>query len=157
MGGSAHVRRTLAGVLLAGAIGTPATPVAAAVPGAPAKVRAAITEQRRALRALPSSGRSGAGYRQSLAHVRAALNDLVAAERKLATSARETGPLPHGTRIQSLLDIAFARDNHAATQLSEALWLIDRGAPPTNTSVAEIRADLRRTLTACTALAKLVR
>lgn len=157
MGGFTRIRRILVGGMLAAAIGTVATPGAAAVPGARTKLHATIVQQRQALRALPAgTAASTAGYKRSLAHVRTALVDLRAVETKLATAARETGPLAGGIRIQTLLNTAFAADNHAATQLSESLWLIAHGAPATNTTVARIRADLRRTLKACTALAKLV-
>lgn len=154
---STAARATLAGGLLAAAIGLAASPADAKVPAAGAKLRAAIVEQRAALRALPRAGQSlGPGYKRSLAHVNAALTRLRAAQAALVDAARTTGPLPNADGIQRLLDLALFHDGHAATELGEALWFMARGVSPVNTSAGALRADLRSGLHASTALAKLV-
>ena len=151
------LRTVLVGVLLVAAIGAAATPGGATIPGAAAKVRAAMVQERAALRALPQAGgSSSASYARSLAHVRAATSDLLAVQAALADAARETGTFPHIRSIQGLLDSALAGTGSASTQLSGAVWYIDHGVPAAGTVVTQARSDLRQALTAGTALAKLL-
>ena len=152
------LRVALAGGLLVAAIGAVATPADATVPGAAAKVRAAMVQERRALRALSQAAESGRGsYTRPLAHANAAVSDLLAVQSAFATAARETGLFPHIASMQRLLDSAIAGGSDAAQGLSHALWLIDHGAPAGSTALSQARGDLRQALAASTALAKLLR
>ena len=149
-------RAALVGVLVVAAIGV-ASPGEATVPGAAGEIHAAIVQQRSALRALPRTPVSNRGsYTRPLAHVRAAVTDLLAVQSALAAAARATGEFPHMARIQQLLDSALTGCGTVAMQLSQAVWYIDHGAPTGVSVAAQARSQLRRALEDDTALAKLL-
>ncbi len=151
------LRTAFVGVLLVAAIGAAASPGEATIPGAAAKVHAAIVQQRSALRTLPRTPGSNRGsYSRPLSHVRAAVADLLAVQSALAAVARGTGEFPHMARIQQLLDIALTASGTASTQLAQAIWYIDHGAPSGTTVAAPVRSEVQQALTADTALAKLL-
>jgi hypothetical protein len=150
-------RAALVGVLVVAAIGAAASPGEATVPGTAAKIHAAIVQQRSALRALPRTAGSDRGsYSRPLSHVRAAVADLLAVQSALAAVARATGAFPHMTRIQQLLDIALTASGTASTQLAQAVWYIDHGAPSGTTVAAPARSEIQQALKADAALAKLL-
>jgi hypothetical protein len=153
-----RLRAALVGGLLVAAIGAAATPGEATVPGTAAKLHAAIVQQRSALRALPQTAVSDRGsYARPLAHVRAAVTDLLAVQTALAAAARATGQFPNMARIQELLDTALTESGTASTQLAQAIWYIDHGAPSGTTVAAPARSEVQQALKADTALAKLLR
>jgi hypothetical protein len=142
------------------AVGLAAACVGAAdagvVPGAGAKVRAAVVAERRALALLPSTAGSHAGYRQAAANVNAALSDLRGAQSRIIAYAGSTGPFPNDAKIEQLLSTALAADNLAATSLDETLLLIAKGAPPFEPAVRQIRVKLKEALAASVPLEKLL-
>ena len=142
------LRSVLVGFLLVAAIGAAAAPgEATTIPGAAVNVRAAMVQERRALRALPQgAGSSSASYARPLAHVHAATSDLLAVQAALADAARATGTFPHITSIQGLLNSALAGTGSASTQLTGAVWYIDHGVPAGSTVVTQARSDLRQAL-----------
>ena len=149
-------RAALVGVLVA-AVGAAATPGEATVPGTAAKLHAAMVQQRSALRALPQTpGSNRESYARPLAHVRAAVTDLLVVQSALANAARETGEFPNMARIQQLLDTALTASGTASTQLAQAIWYIDHGAPSGVTVAAQARSEIGQALKADTALAKLL-
>ena len=150
-------RAALVGGLVVAAIGAAASPGEATIPGTATKVHAAIVQQRSALRALPRTPGSDRGsYARPLSHVRAAVADLLAVQSALAAVARGTGEFPHMARIQQLLDIALTASGTASTQLAQAIWYIDHGAPSGTTVAAPARSEVQQALAADTALAKLL-
>jgi hypothetical protein len=152
------LRSALVGVLLVAAIGAAAAPgEATTIPGAAGEIHAALAQQRSALRALPQTPGSNRGsYARPLAHVRAAVTDLLAVQSALAAAARSTGEFPNMVRIQQLLDSALTGDGTVATQLAQAVWYIDHGAPTGVSVAAQARSQLRLALADGTALAKLL-
>jgi hypothetical protein len=151
------LRTALVGALLVAAIGAAASPGEATIPGTAAKVHAAMVQQRSALRALPKTAVSTRGsYSRPLTHVRAAVADLLAVQSALAAVARATGAFPHMARIQQLLDIALTASGTASTQLAQAIWYIDHGAPSGTTVAAPARSEVQQALAADAALAKLL-
>ena len=129
---------------------------AGVVPRAGAEARAAVVAERQALAHLPSATGSTAGYRQAAANVNAALSNLRAAESRLASYARSTGPFPNDARIDQLLSVALAANNLAATNLQEILLLIAHGAPPFEPAVRQVRAKLNEAVAVSVPLAKLL-
>jgi hypothetical protein len=151
------LRPALVGLLLVAAIGAAAAPGRATIPGAAPMIRAALAQQRSALRALPQRpGTNRGSYTRPLAHVRAAVTDLLAVQSALAAAARATGEFPHMARIQQLLDSALTGNGTVATQLAQAVWYIDHGAPTGVSVAAQARSQLRQVLEDDTALAKLL-
>ena len=151
------LRPALVGLLLVAAIGAAAAPGRATIPGATPMIRAALVQQRSALRALPQTpGTKRGSYSRPLAHVRAAVTDLLAVQSALAAAARSTGEFPNMTRIQQLLDSALTENGTVATQLAQAVWYIDHGAPTGVSVAAQARSQLRQALKDDTALAKLL-
>ncbi|MGZ4401747.1 MAG: hypothetical protein ACXVRI_02705 [Gaiellaceae bacterium] len=151
-------RAALVGGLVVAAIGAAGSPAEATIPGPAAKVHAAIVQQRSALRALPRTAGSDRGsYSRPLSHVRAAVADLLAVQSALAAVARGTGEFPHMARIQQLLDIALTASGTASTQLAQAVWYIDHGAPSGTTVADPARSEVQQALTADEALAKLLK
>ncbi len=151
------LRTALVGLLLVAAIGAGAAPGRATIPGATPMIRAALAQQRSALRALPQTPGSNRGsYARPLTHVRAAVTDLLAVQSALAAAARATGEFPNMARIQQLLDSALTGNGTVATQLTQAVWYIDHGAPTGVSVAAQARSQLRQALKDCTALAKLL-
>jgi hypothetical protein len=153
-----HLRTAFVGVLLVAAVGAAAAPgEATMIPGAAPMIRAALARERSALRALPQTPGSNRGrYARPLTHVRAAVTDLLAVQSALAAAARSTGEFPNMTRIQQLLDSALTVNGTVATQLAQAVWYIDHGAPTGVSVAAQARSQLRQALEDDTALAKLL-
>ncbi|MGZ4334532.1 MAG: hypothetical protein ACXVRJ_09710 [Gaiellaceae bacterium] len=151
-------RAALVGGLVVAAIGAAASPgEATTIPGAAPKLHAAMVQQRSALRTLPRTPGSDRGsYSRPLSHVRAAVTDLLAVQSALAAVARGTGEFPHMARIQQLLDTALTASGTASTQLAQAIWYIDHGAPSGTTVAAPARSEVQQALTADAALAKLL-
>ena len=151
------LRSALVGMLLVAAIGAAAAPGEATIPGTAAKIHAAMVQQRSALRALPrTAGSDRRSYSRPLTHVRAAVADLLAVQSALAAVARGTGEFPHMARMQQLLDIALTASGTASTQLAQAVWYIDHGAPSGTTVADPARSEVQQALTADAALAKLL-
>ena len=151
------LRSALVGALLVAAIGAAAAPGRATIPGTAPMLHAALAQQRSALRALPQTpGTNRGSYSRPLTHVRAAVTDLLAVQSALAAAARATGEFANMTRIQQLLDSALTVDGTVATQLAQAVWYIDHGAPSGVSVAAQARSQLRQALADDTALAKLL-
>ena len=151
-------RAALVGGLVAAAIGAAAASgEATSIPGAAPKVHAAMVQQRSALRALPQTPGSNRGsYSRPLAHVRTSVTDLLAVQTALAAAARATGEFPNMARVQQLLDTALTESGTASTQLAQAIWYIDHGAPSGTTVAAPARSEIQQALKADAALAKLL-
>jgi len=144
---------TLAAAISAGA--APAQQRAA--PTTQIRVRAALAHQQLAIQAL-ASRRASLAYRYAaaLAQVNIALADLGGVEADLVAAARENGPPSNSTRIDRLLNSAYGGDNHASVQLSEALWLITKHAPASNTYSRQARIELQAATVATRSLAELL-
>ncbi|MGZ4335285.1 MAG: hypothetical protein ACXVRJ_13580 [Gaiellaceae bacterium] len=148
---AARLRLVVVGGLLVMAIGVGATPGEAALPGTAAKAHAAIAQERSAQRAL-----GGRSYARSLAHVNAAVNDLLAVKSALADAARVATPIPQLDSIERLLDLAITDNDHAGSHLNEVLLLVGRGVPADSASIDQARSSLRQAVSASTALARIL-
>ena len=88
--------------------------------------------------------------------MRTSVTDLLAVQTALAAAARATGEFPNMARVQQLLDTALTESGTASTQLAQAIWYIDHGAPSGTTVAAPARSEIQQALKADAALAKLL-